>query len=243
MVRLMVSSGAYRQSSNTTEALRQRDPFNYLLARQGRFRLEAEFLRDNALAVSGLLAPSIGGPSVKPYQPRGYWAYLNFPTREWQNDKGEGLYRRGLYTWWQRTFLHPSMVAFDASSREEAVCERTRSNTPLQAMVLLNDPTYVEAARVLAERAIKEGGKSADDRLAFATRAAMQRPPSAAESKVLLALLDKHLAEYKAEVPAAQKLLAIGDKPAAKDVDAAELAAWTSVTRVILNLHETVTRE
>ena len=145
-IKEIVLSATYRQSSKGTPELRHRDPYNQLHARQGRFRLDAEFVRDNALAISGLLVPKIGGPSVKPYQPAGYWRFLNIPTREWMNDKGDSQYRRGLYTWWQRTFLQPSMLAFDASTREECTVERPRSNTPQQALVLLNDPTYVEAS-------------------------------------------------------------------------------------------------
>src|SRR5207237_8814166 len=147
VIKLIVTSDTYRQSSLPTEKLLHADPYNLLLARQGRFRLDAEMVRDNALAISGLLSRKVGGPSVKPYQPAGYWAMMNFPKREWQNDKGDDLYRRGLYTYWCRTFPHPSLVAFDAPSREECTVERPRSNTPLQALVLLNDPIYVEAAR------------------------------------------------------------------------------------------------
>src|SRR5262249_26979879 len=150
--KLMVMSETYQQPSKATEEIKQADRYNLLLARQARFRLDAEVVRDNALAVSGLLVRRVGGKSVKPYQPPGYWAHLNFPVREWQNDSGESLYRRGLYTYWCRTFLHPSLLAFDAPSREECTVERARSNTPQQALVLLNDPSYVEAARVLAER-------------------------------------------------------------------------------------------
>ena len=128
------------------------------MSHQNRYRLDAELVRDGALACSGLLSGEIGGPSVKPYQPPGYWVFLNFPKRDYVADKGENQYRRGLYTYWQRTFLHPSLLAFDASTREECVVQRPRSNTPLQALVLLNDPTYVEAARGLAARLIREGG-------------------------------------------------------------------------------------
>ena len=156
MLKLMVMSNAYRQSSVTTIEARERDPSNVWLARQNRFRLDAEFIRDNALSVSGLLAAKVGGPSAKPYQPAGFWSYLNFPPREWQSDKGENQYRRGLYTYWCRSFLHPSLFAFDAPTREECTNERSRSSTPLQALVLLNDPTYVEAARALAQRILKE---------------------------------------------------------------------------------------
>jgi hypothetical protein len=191
MIRLIVTSQTYHQTSTVRPDLRERDPENRLLARQARFRLEAEFVRDNALAVSGLLAPQIGGPSVKPYQPPGYWAALNFPPREWQNDAGASLYRRGLYTHWQRTFLHPGMVAFDATTREECMAERARSNIPQQALVLLNDPTYVEAARVFAQRILKEGS-TPNERLAWAYRRALSRLPTEAEAKVMFDLLTKH---------------------------------------------------
>jgi mono/diheme cytochrome c family protein len=242
LVKLLVMSATYRQSSAVSEALRQRDPYNYLLARQARFRLDAEMVRDNALAVSGLLVRKIGGPSVKPYQPAGYWAMLNFPKREWQNDKGEGLYRRGLYTYWCRTFPHPSLVAFDAPSREECTVERPRSNTPLQALVLLNDPTYVEAARAFAERIVREGGDGTEPRLQFAYRQALCRKAQPAELNVLASLYEQHLQQYKADKQAADGLLRVGDRPAPADLDAAELAAWTSVARALLNLHETITR-
>ena len=152
MVRVIVSSGAYRQSSLVSRDLRVLDPYNDLFARQGRFRLDAEMVRDNALSISGLLVKKLGGNSVKPYQPGGYWSHLNFPKRSYKNSSGESLYRRGLYTYWCRTFLHPSLLAFDAPTREECTAERIRSNTPQQALVLLNDPVYVEAARVSAQR-------------------------------------------------------------------------------------------
>ncbi len=158
VIRSIVLSETYRQSSDRPD-LREQDPYNLLFARQARFRLDAETVRDNALAVSGLLVERIGGPSVKPYQPAGYWSYLNFPMREWDNGRGADLYRRGLYTHWQRQYLHPSMLAFDAPSREECTADRPRSNTPLQALVLLNDPTYVEAARALAEVIVREGAR------------------------------------------------------------------------------------
>jgi hypothetical protein len=242
MVKLMAMSSTYRQSSHASKELRERDPGNQWLARQGRFRLDAEMVRDNALAISGLLSPKIGGPSVKPYQPDGYWQYLNFPVRVYQNDHGEDLYRRGLYTYWQRTLPHPSLTAFDAPSREECTVERPRSSTPLQALVLLNDPTYVEAARALAERIIKDGGKTSAERLGYVCRLALSRDIKPAEQKVLTALYEKHLGEYSADKEAAQKLVKTGERPLPKDVDLAELAAWTSVARVILNLHETITR-
>jgi len=242
MKRLVMSS-AYRQSSKPSKELRERDPYNRLLACQSRWRLDAELVRDNALAVSGLLIRKLGGDSVKPYQPRGYWSFLNFPTREWETDKGESAYRRGLYTWWQRTFIHPGLMAFDAPNREECCAERARSNIPQQALVLLNDPTYVEAARAFAERIVKEGGAAAPERLTWAFRRALSRKPTAPELKLLGELQSKHLEQYKADPKSTEQILSVGPLPAPKDVDAAELASWTSVARAILNLHETITRE
>jgi hypothetical protein len=242
VLKLLVMSNAYRQSSTAAKQVRDKDPANLWLARQGRFRLDAEMLRDNALEISGLLSRKIGGPSVKPYQPAGYWSFLNFPVREWQADKGESLYRRGLYTYWCRTFLHPSLLAFDAPTREECTVERTRSSTPLQALVLLNDPIYVEAARVFAEKIIKEGGKDTAARLGWAYRRAVSRPVRPDEIKLLTALYQKHLGEFQADRAAAEKEVGVGQAPLPKDVNPAELAAWTSVARVILNLHETITR-
>jgi hypothetical protein len=240
MLKLMVMSNAYRQSSTAAKDVRDRDPTNKWLARQNRFRLDAEFVRDNALAVAGLLTTKVGGPSSKPYQPAGYWALLNFPQREWQADKNDDQYRRGLYTYWCRTFLHPSLAAFDAPSREECTNERTRSSTPIQALVLLNDPTYVEAARVFAAAILKEG-KTPAERIDAAYRRALSRPAKPDEVKVLEGLLEKHLAEFKKDPEGAKKLLAVGIAPSPAS-DAAELAAWTSVARTILNLHEAVTR-
>ncbi|HVR75724.1 MAG TPA: PSD1 and planctomycete cytochrome C domain-containing protein [Planctomycetota bacterium] len=242
LVRLMVLSGTYRQSSRSSPEVRERDPYNHLLGRQGRFRLEAEAVRDNALRASGLLSLDVGGPSVRPYQPGGYWTHLNFPRREYQNSRGRDLYRRGLYTYWQRTFLHPSLLAFDAPSREECTVERARSNTPLQALVLLTDPMYVEAARVLAERALREGGSSDLERLRWIHRRALSRAAEARELEVLESLLGKHRAEYAADPKAAADLLSTGEWPLPKDLDPGEMAAWMSVARVVLNLHETITR-
>ena len=242
LIRLIVTSGAYRQSSTSTPDQKEADPYNRLYARQSRFRLEAETVRDNALAISGLLVDKIGGPSAKPYQPAGYWDALNFPTRTWTADKGDGLYRRGLYTWWQRSFLQPSLLAFDAPSREEATCERNRSNIPQQALALLDDPTYVEASRVFAERILRQGGADAASRINWAFGQAVSRDAHPQEIQILAALLQKQEKEYAADKASALKLLSDGDHPAAKDLDTVELAAWTNVARVILNLHETITR-
>ncbi|MCL6504798.1 MAG: DUF1553 domain-containing protein [Pirellulales bacterium] len=189
-----------------------------------------------------LLVREVGGPSVKPYQPPGYWAYLNFPPREWQNSSGKDLYRRGLYTHWQRQYLHPALLAFDAPSREECTAERVRSNTPLQALVLLNDTEFVEAARALAARMLREAGASAAERIGLAYRLVLSRPPRPQEVEVLSGLADRHLAEYRQDPAAAAALLSVGAHPVAGDLDPCELAAWTSVARVLLNLHETITR-
>ena len=242
-VKRIVMSAAYRQDSRPSKALRERDPYNRLVACQSRWRLDAEIVRDAALAVSGLLVRTIGGDSVKPNQPRGYWTFLNFPTREWENDKGDGYYRRGLYTWWQRTFIHPSLMAFDAPNREECCAERARSNIPQQALVLLNDPTYVEAARAFAEKIVAEGGATPADRITWASRRALSRKPTPNEAKVLEELFTKHRTQYDADPKSAEQLLGVGPSPQPKGRNAAELAAWTSVARVMLNLHETITRE
>jgi hypothetical protein len=203
-------------------------------------------VRDAALAVGGLLSPQIGGPSMKPYQPDRYWENLNFPPRDYAVDRGDAQYRRGLYVWWQRSFLHPSLLAFDAPSREECVAERNRSNLPQQALVLLNDPTYVEAARALAARIVSEGGGSTAPRLTFAWDRALQRPPRAEEVRTATGLLDEHLRLYRADPAAASALLGTGDSPLPAGLSAesrAELAAWTHVARVLINLHEFITRE
>ena len=242
LVRLMVTSSTYRQASIETPASRERDPFNKLFARQSRYRLDAEFVRDNALSIGGLLSPKIGGESVKPYQPLGYWAALNFPVREWQKDTGEKTYRRGMYTHWQRTFPHPAMIAFDASTREECTAERPRSNIPQQALVLLNDPEFVEAAKAFA---VKSLGAGKDDaaRIAWIFEKATGRAPKAEEAKILLGVLAKHRTEFAAKPTDAAKLLAVGEAKVPAKMSPVEMASWTSVCRVVLNLHETITRQ
>lgn len=242
-IKQIVMSRTYRRSSTATAEQKEKDPLNLNFARQNRFRLEAEMLRDNALSVSGLLVEKVGGPSVKPYQPAGYWAHLNFPVREWQSDHGESLYRRGLYTYWCRTFLHPSMVAFDAPSREECAANRARSSTPQQALVLLNDPTYVECARIFAERIVLQGGPSPAERIQFAYQEALGRAPRQNEIDVLTQLQAKHLVQYAQDEAAAKQLLTVGERPANAAISAPELAAWTSVARTILNLNETISRD
>jgi hypothetical protein len=242
LVRLMVTSQAYKQGASEPPALRERDPLNRLYARQTRQRLDAEFIRDTALSVGGILNPQIGGKSVFPYQPPGYWAALNFPTREWPKEAGDKVYRRGLYTHWQRTFPHPAMVAFDAPSREECTCDRPRSNIPQQALVLLNDPQFVEAAKAFAFKTLREGGPNDAARVGWAFARATGRAPKPAEADVLAGLLAKHRTEFAAKPEDAKKLLAVGDLPLPKDAKPEELAAWVSVCRTILNLHETITR-
>ena len=242
MVRTIVTSRAYQQASTASNDRLAADPGNREIARQSRFRLEAELVRDNALSISGLLAPRIGGPSVKPYQPAKYWENLNFPPREYEADTGESQYRRGLYTWVQRTFPHPSLLAFDASTREACIAERVRSNIPQQALVLLNDPTYVEAARVFATHILQEKSGATDDRLTWAWRQALQRDPTETEKQTMRKLLEERLADYRKDAAAAGAILKVGIAPLPSGVDQAELAAWTHVARVLLNLHETITR-
>jgi hypothetical protein len=242
MIRTIVTSATYRQTSVATPQLATADPYNRELARQSAFRVDAECVRDAALSVSGLLVRTIGGPSVKPYQPDGYWENLNFPVRTYPNDTGDKQYRRGLYTWWQRSFLHPSMLAFDAPSREECCAERNRSNIPQQALVLLNDPSYVEAARSLAARILKECNGSPEERVAWAWRQVLQRLPRVEEMETVMPLLREHLAHYQASPAAADELLKTGLAAVPPGIDKAELAAWTHVARVLLNLHETITR-
>jgi hypothetical protein len=199
-------------------------------------------VRDAVLRTAGLLCLDIGGPSVKPPQPAGYWSFLNFPIRDYVADHGKSRYRRGLYTYWQRTFLYPSFVAFDAPTREDGCAERPRSNTPTQALVLLNDPVYVEAARAFAERALREGGATFGEQVRWAWREALSREPSGEEVRLLEGLHSRHLEQYRADPEAARKLVSTGESPLPQDLDVGALAAWSSVARVIFNLQETLTR-
>ena len=245
ILRTLVTSRSYRQSSQPTEQLRSEDPYNTLLARQERMRLEAEFVRDNALAISGLLSEAVGGPSVRPYQPAGYWRNANTfggSSLNYTPSPGPDQYRRGLYTYWKRSFLHPSLLAFDAPSREECTANREVSNTPLQALALLNDPTYVEAARVLASATIREGGAADSERIDWLLRRALLRSASEQEVAVLSRLLEKHRNEYRADPEAVASLLSIGQAPQSSGHNASDLAAWTSLARVVLNLPEVITR-
>jgi hypothetical protein len=242
MVKLIVMTDAYRRGSTPTADQQKLDPENRYFARQARWRLEAEFVRDNALAISGLLSRKSGGPSVRPYQPANYWFRL-YKDAKYNQDHGENLYRRGLYTYWRRSFWHPSLRAFDAPAREECVAERPRSNTPQQSLVLLNDPTYVEAARVFAARVIHEGGSSDIDRLRLAFRLAVSRNPTESEVDALTKFVSRQMKRFATDQAAAEKVVSAGESPQPKDIPLTEYAAWTAVARVVLNLHETITRE
>ena len=238
----IVMSAAYRQSSEVTPELMARDPENRLLARGPRFRLTAEAIRDQALAVSGLLNETLGGPSVKPYQPPGLWEELTH-TAKYVQSTGTDLYRRSLYVYRRRTVPPPNMSAFDASSREACTVRPVRTNTPLQALTLLNDPTYVEASRKFAERILREGGASPTLKLQWAFQAATSRKPNDAETRLLLTSLEKNLRHYRTSPEAVRKLLKVGESAAASDLDAAEVAAYTLIAETILNLDETVTKQ
>ena len=245
--RLIVTSATYRQSSRVTPELLERDPENRLLARMSRFRLPAEVVRDNALAISGLLTDKIGGRSVYPYQPKGLWeemAYGDVHTAQhYLPSHGEDLYRRSLYTVWKRTVPPASLSTFDAPDREKCTVRRPRTNTPLQALVLLNDPTYIEAARVLAERMIEQGGKTPAARVRRGYLLALAREPAPAETDVLLTIAARQAEEFQAHPEEVRELLTVGERPYDEKLDPAELAAWTTVASTILNLDEAITKE
>jgi hypothetical protein len=245
MQRLIVTSAAYRQSSRAAPALVQRDPENRLLARGPRFRLPAEVVRDGALAVSGLLVERVGGPPVKPYQPAGLWEDLAGGAGEgpYVQDRGPNLYRRSLYVYRKRTVPHPALATFDAPSREVCQVRRARTNTPLQALELLNDVTYVEAARRLGQLMLTEGGDTGEERLAYAFRRSTARPPTAAELRVLTRGLQRYRETFRADVEAAKRFVRQGDSPVDERLDLIELAACTAAAGIILNLDETITRE
>jgi hypothetical protein len=242
MQKTIVTSSTYRQASAASSDLVQRDPENRLLAHGPRFRLPAETIRDQALSMAGLLVEKLGGPSVKPYQPEGLWTDLT-QQGQYIQDHGDNLYRRSLYTFWKRTIPPPSMANFDAPSRESCILQRGFTNSPLQALDLMNDVSYLEAARVLAERMIKEGSPSAEQRIAFAFRLATGRPPNAQESRILTDSLHYSLDRFQTRPENATKYLNVGEHPRDPKLDARELAAYTSVASLILNLDETVTKE
>jgi hypothetical protein len=242
VLKTIVMSRTYQQSSRGTPELMQRDPENRLMARGARFRLPPEMVRDQALAASGLLVEKLGGPSVKPYQPPGLWQELA-GGRGYVHDSGAGLYRRSLYTYWRRTIAPPSMILFDSPTRETCTVRETRTNTPLQALDLMNDVAYVETARKLAERMILEGGSTPEARIAFGWRLLLARPPKNRESAVLLSALGKFTQRYRNDSPAAVALLNEGDSPWNRSLDPAQLAAYSGVASLMLNLDETVTKE
>ncbi len=243
--KLLVMSATYRQSSRVTPDKLGADPQNRLLARGPRFRLDAEVIRDQALALSGLMVDEIGGQSVRPYQPAGLWKPVGFGgsnTSVFKQDTGAKLYRRSMYTFWKRTSPPPTMTAFDAPDRETCQVRRARTNTPLQALVLMNDVQFIEAARKFAERVMEDGGADVDQRVTFAFRSVLARQPTSNERAALEQLFSDHLAEFKQHPDAATQLLAAGESPRDETLEAAELAAWTMVAHLLLNLSETVTK-
>jgi hypothetical protein len=244
LLKTIVMSATYRQSSKSTPQLLQRDPENRLLARGPRHRLSAEMIRDQALLVSGLLIEKLGGPSVKPYQPDGLYKDMAFSgLTGYDRDQGEGLWRRSLYTFWKRTVLAPAMQVFDASAREFCTVRDTRTNTPLQSLNLMNDVTYVEAARMLAERMMKEGGATPQERLAWAFRAATSRQPGERELQVLLKSMNKQMDYFSRNPQEAAKLLSVGEKRNDGKLDAAEVAAYAGTANLMLNLDEVITKQ
>ncbi len=242
MLKLIVTSATYRQASIPSPALLARDPENRLLARGPRFRLSAETIRDQALAASGLLVERIGGPSVKPYEPPGLWEAVSYDGElSYQQDQGDGLWRRSLYTFWKRQSPPPALLTFDGPTRETCVVRRPRTNTPLQALVLLNDETYLEAARALAALALAQPGDD-DARLGYAFRRVVARTPDAEELSILRHLLEQQRVRFQRNRVAAARLIALGASPTGRDLDAAELAAWSTTAHSLFNLDEAMTR-
>lgn len=241
--KLIVTSETYRQTSKASPKLLAKDPENRLLARGPRFRLDGEAIRDTALAVSGLLVDKVGGRSVKPYEPPGLWEAVSFNnSQKYVQDKGEAQYRRSLYTHWKRQSPPPNMLIFDAPTREYCVVRRPKTNTPLQALALLNDPQFTEFSRGFASRILLEGGQNTSSRISYAFRVATGRKPARDEVKIVEDVLKAQLAEYKSNSEAASKLLKVGEFKPAAQLDDAELAAWTTVATMILNLDETITK-
>ena len=243
MQRAMVTSATYRQSSKVTPAQLEKDPDNRLLARGPRVRLPAQMIRDQALAMAGLLVEKVGGPSVMPYQPSGVWADVAERGQEYRQAKGDDLYRRSLYTYWRRTSAPPAMTMLDASTRETFSVHQARTNTPLQALNLMNDVAYVEAARRLAERLMVDGGATPEARVAFAYRTATAQRPWPRAQMVLVNSFRQQLNRYKADRKAALALVSAGDSKRDETLDVTELAAYTMVANLILNLDQTMTKE
>ena len=244
-IKEVVMSSTYRQSSNITAAKMAVDPTNKWLSHGPRFRLQGEVIRDQALFAAGLLVDKIGGPSVRPYEPEGIWDETNFygNLRNYMHDKGEGLYRRSLYTIWKRTAAPPNMLLFDVPSREACRVRRSRTDTPLQALTLMNDETYVEASRVLAQKMIHEGGSSPEARITDGFRRVLSRAPTASEMKLMVANVKKRTEKFRQKPELAKTLINVGDSPVDKKIDQAELAAYTLTASTLLNLDETLTKE
>jgi hypothetical protein len=245
MVRLIVTSATYRQDSQTSPKLRELDPENRLLARGPRFRLDAEAIRDNALFAGGLIDLTMGGRGVRPYQPPNVWEPVAYPdsnTAKYVQDHGSALYRRSLYTFWKRTAAHPAMTSFDAPSRESSCLRRERSNTPLQALVLMNDVQNFEASRALAARMIASGGKSVDEKLTFGFRVVASRRPNARELGILKGALSKQRTHFQTDIEDAKKIISAGESPVPANTDPVVLAAYTMVASLLLNLDETLTK-
>ena len=241
MVKLIVMSNCYQQSSLVSQEHQTHDPDNRLFTRQSRYRLPAEMIRDQSLAISGLLVRKIGGESVRPYQPAGYYRPLNFPRRTYKAHTDEKQYRRGVYMHWQRQFLHPMLKAFDAPTREECTPKRPISNTPLSALTTLNDPTFLEAARLFAVRLMKEAPET-DSRIQRAFQLALSRSPDREEQQVMKTLFQESWQHYQKTPQEAKELLKVGLAPPSQDLDPSELAGWMTVARAILNLNELLTR-
>jgi Protein of unknown function (DUF1553) len=243
LMKMMVTSATYRQHSRFTPALLELDPENRLLARGARNRLMGELIRDQALAVSGLYANKIGGPSVRPYHPPGLYEQVTAQggVNTYVKGNGDELYRRSLYTYWKRSVPHPAMLSFGTPFREVCSLERTRSNTPLQALNLMNDETYVEASRFLAERMMKSSAE-VSERLAFGFRTVLIRLPKATELAVLDRAYQRALADFTNDPEAAKALLSVGAKPADSQLDATQLAAFATVASTILCMDETITK-
>jgi Protein of unknown function (DUF1553)/Concanavalin A-like lectin/glucanases superfamily len=242
LLKTIVTSATYRQSSKVSRESAAKDPENRLLGRGVRLRLPAEMVRDQALFVSGLLVEKVGGPSVRPYQPPGLWKELD-GGKDYVADQGEGLWRRSLYTFWKRAAPPPTMMTFDAAGREACTVREARTNTPLQALALMNDVTFVEASRRLAQRAMTEGGSTEAERIGYAFRLAAARRPTAAEAAVLVENYRRQLDSFRERPEAARKLLRVGSAPRDERFDERELAALTAVAGLILNLDEVVTKE
>jgi hypothetical protein len=247
ILRLIVTSATYRQSAAADDELLEKDPYNRLLARGPRFRMDPEMIRDQALAVSGLLNPEIGGPSVYPVQVPNLWKELGFlrpeiGMDEWPTSDGPELYRRGIYTFWRRVCTYPTFATFDAPSRDVCTARRPRSNTPLQALAALNEPTLLEAARVFGQRIMLEGGQDTSHQIEFAFRVCLSRPPTQAERKRMVGFYEEQLKSFRRDATSAEELLNQGSAERPATLDVRKLAAWMMVANVLLNLDETITK-